>query len=250
MHASNPPREAAHRTGVPSLPWQADSQPSSRKQTTHNYPVQTQHHFLQVAHPKGSVSVATLLPGDSSGEPGLTSLETVEMGRGKSCTDRDQRGQVLRIICLQDVAPPAPSVYQTAEINTTPPAACCCRLKWEIKSQDIKYVWMSVLVNKLFLVFFPKKSRQRMDIGCMSNPQILNRYLECSKYSNLYCTSVFTPNVFMLACFYWHIAELVYTAPTSGIGQCETINRMAELHAGVTVHLYKYCSEAQTEQRL
>lgn len=34
---------------------------SSAKQTAHNYLVQPQHHFLQ----KGSVSVATLLPGDT-----------------------------------------------------------------------------------------------------------------------------------------------------------------------------------------
>lgn len=34
---------------------------SSAKQTAHNYPGQPQHHFLQ----KGSVSVATLLPGDT-----------------------------------------------------------------------------------------------------------------------------------------------------------------------------------------
>lgn len=48
-----------------------DKQPvSSRKQTTHNYPVQPQHHFVQVGDPKDSVSVATLLPGDSSGGPG------------------------------------------------------------------------------------------------------------------------------------------------------------------------------------
>lgn len=40
------------------------------KQTTHNHPVQPQHRFLQVHNLNDSVSVATLLPGDSSGGPG------------------------------------------------------------------------------------------------------------------------------------------------------------------------------------
>lgn len=47
------------------------SQPaSSGKPTTHNYPVQPLHHFLQVGIAKDLVSVATLLPGDSEGGPG------------------------------------------------------------------------------------------------------------------------------------------------------------------------------------
>lgn len=55
------------------------SQPaSSRKQTTHNYPVQPQRNFLQVDDPKGLVSVATLLPGDSLGDVS----ELTETGRG------------------------------------------------------------------------------------------------------------------------------------------------------------------------
>lgn len=58
------------------------SQPaSSRKQTTYNYPIQPQHRFLQVGNPKGSVSVATLLPGDSS-VGWVNVLEMTETGRG------------------------------------------------------------------------------------------------------------------------------------------------------------------------
>ncbi len=58
------------------------SQPaSSRKQTTYNYPVQPHHHFLHLGNPKGSVSVATLLPGDSS--VGWVNVsEMTETGRG------------------------------------------------------------------------------------------------------------------------------------------------------------------------
>lgn len=43
---------------------------SSRKHTTRNYAIQPQHRFLLVGDSEDSVSVATLLPGDTSGGPG------------------------------------------------------------------------------------------------------------------------------------------------------------------------------------
>lgn len=85
VHASNPQRLCTCRRCWMFLAALTSSQPaSSRKQTTHNYPVQPQHHFLQVADPKGSVSLATLLPGRQFGWAGSMSQRWQRWGRGNS----------------------------------------------------------------------------------------------------------------------------------------------------------------------
>lgn len=71
------PQETVHMELL--RPWQAASQhPQQNKQRI----ITSSNHFLQVGDPNGSVSVATLLPGDTSGADWVDVLQMAEMGRG------------------------------------------------------------------------------------------------------------------------------------------------------------------------
>lgn len=88
------PQETVHMQLL--RPWQAASRhPQRNKQGI----ITSSNHFLQVGDPNGSVSVATLLPGDTSGADWVDVLEMAEMGRG--CTGKAPGAQYTNTIYLE-----------------------------------------------------------------------------------------------------------------------------------------------------